>query len=463
MENRNQFAKKINYLPITLTVVMIVVCIVGILRLYYLGEDAMQAATLTEKKAMSVAIDPDMPYDQNQICSSVYRALGNIISSDGVTLYGPVKKSAGKAFYNLVGEIGENYNYVASAYRNQLVNQYSKWSGLAVKGENNLPLTINSSLQTNVYNYMAKNGIDGTAVAYDYTTGEILFMVSTPAADIADMYMVNELPAGSLMNKNLYTTVPGSTMKVITLWLAYLQGIDLKEINYTCEKTYSLKTGDKIVCTGKHGRIDVEEALGKSCNCYFAQLVEKKLDLNQAKLDLARMGFVLDEKSNSGTLGLLNCKKPKTKITETVDFDTVWAFLGQGKTMVNPIFMCQFVGELAADNQAMVPRLVMNEEPVESMLCDIADTSTLKTLWEKAFQEYYPSNRYSSLITSAKTGTAQLRDGKEEQKLLLGYSADLNVSFYICFENYIDSEGNKLKVLPVDLVNIVLQQIKDGY
>ena len=457
MGHRNQFARKINFLPITLALLMVAVCTFGILRLYHLGEEAMHAATLSEKKAMSVAIDPDMPYDQNQISSSMYQALGNIVSSDGVTLYGPVQRSAGRAFYNLIGEMKNNScNYVASAYMEQLVNQYSQWSGLAVKGENNLVLTINSSLQTNVYNYMVNHGIDGTAVAYDYTTGEILCMVSTPAADISDMHNVNELPEGSLMNKTLHTTVPGSTMKVLTLWLAYLQGVDLDEIYYTCDKIYYLNAGGKIVCTGNHGRIDVEEALGKSCNCYFAQLVEKNLDLDQAKADLQRMGFVLDEESNAGTLGLLNCKKPTTEISEKADFDTVWAFLGQGKTMVNPIFMCQFAGEIAGDNEAMVPRLIMNEEPVESMLCDIADTGVLKILWENAFQDFYASNRYSSLITAAKTGTAQL-DQKREQKTLMGYSQNLNVAFYVVVENYQDSMGNKLNILPVDVANYMLE------
>ena len=451
----NQFAKKINFLPVTLIVLMLGVSILGMLRLYSLGEEAMSEATMAEKKAMSLAIDPTLPYDCNVISSSQYQAIGNIVSSDGEILYGAAKRSAGSAFFNLIGEMNsDSANYVASAYKEQLQNEYSMWSGLSVDTDSNLTLTLNSFLQNQVHDYMQQNGIDGTAVAYDYTTGDILCMVSTPSADISDMANVNALPDGALLNKNLHTTVPGSTMKVVTLILAQMQGVDVSQFSYTCEKTYSLKQGGKIVCTGKHGRIDVEEALGKSCNCYFAQLVEKNINLEQASKDLKQLGFVLEE-NTSGNLGLLNCKVSSTYLTSKKEFDTVWAFLGQGKTMVNPIFMCQIAGAIAGKTDAKVPHLLQDEDIASCELLNLIDVKAIEQIWEKAFSNHYDLKTYGDKITAAKTGTAQLAQGRE-QKTLMGYSETLHVAFYIVVENYLDGTGEQLHVLPVDVAKYLL-------
>lgn len=454
----NQFAKRINFLPVTLAILMIGISVFGMVRLYGLGDKAMSAATMIEKKEMSVVIDPKLPYDSNVISSSKYQAIGNIVSSDGKILHGAANRSAGSAFFPLIGEMNSgSANYVASSYKEQLENDYSLWEGLSVEESGNIVLTLDSSLQKDVHDYMKEHGINGTAIAYDYTTGEILCMVSTPSADISDMANVKELPDGALWNKNLHTTVPGSTMKVITLILAKMQNVDLDKVYYTCDKTYSLKQGGKIVCMGRHGRIDVKEALGKSCNCYFAQLVEKNLDLEQAKEDLKRLGFSLNG-DNSGKLGLLNCKTSSTELTNKKEFDTVWAFLGQGKTMVNPISMCHIAGVIAGEEEAKVPRLLQCENPVGSGLSEIIDWKDMGYLWESAFEEYYDLKSYGDKITAVKTGTAQLSQGRE-QKTLMGYAREFNVAFYVVIENYLDNTGTQLDVLPVDVVTYLLASL----
>ena len=454
----NQFAKRINFLPVTLAILMLGTCILGMVRLYHLGDEAMSEATIAEKKAMSVAIDPELPYNSNVISSSQYQAFGNIVSSDGKILYSAAKRSAGSSFFNLIGEIhSDSANYVASAYKGELENAYSIWKGLAVHKGDDLKLTIDSMIQDEVYHYMVENNINGTAVAYNYLTGEILCMVSTPSADISDMVNMKNLPEGALLNKNLYTTVPGSTMKVVTLILAQMQKVELDKLYYKCDKVYSLKQGGKIVCTGTHGIIGVEEALGKSCNCYFAQLVEKKLDLEQAKEDLKRLGFCLDEES-SGNLGLLSCKKSSTKLTNKKEFDTVWAFLGQGMTMVNPVYMCQIAGVVAEYQNAKVPHLCSDENVMNSKIPELIDMKKIATLWESAFQTHYDMDIYGNDITAAKTGTAQLSQGRE-QKTLMGYAREKKVAFYIVVENYLDTDGNSLKVLPVDVAKHLLQSM----
>lgn len=71
--------------------------------------------------------------------------------------------------------------------------------------------------QANRTVYDAFGDKNGTAIAYNYKTGEILVCVSKPNVNILDGYAnLDTLENGSLICKAFYSTAPGSTQKVAT-------------------------------------------------------------------------------------------------------------------------------------------------------------------------------------------------------------------------------------------------------
>lgn len=69
--------------------------------------------------------------------------------------------------------------------------------------------------------YQALNGKKGTVAVYNYKTGEILCMVSSPAYDPMDIpsdLEENEKYEGAYLNRFLSSTfTPGSVFKTVTL------------------------------------------------------------------------------------------------------------------------------------------------------------------------------------------------------------------------------------------------------
>ena len=104
----------------------------------------------------------------------------------------------------------------------------------------------------------------------DYTTGEILCMVSSPGDDPENP---SASPAeGTYLNKCLSSSfTPGSVFKLVTLAAAIDNIPDLFERSLLCEGSM-IVDGAKLTCTGTHGYQTIEQALANSCNCAFGQL-----------------------------------------------------------------------------------------------------------------------------------------------------------------------------------------------
>lgn len=74
-------------------------------------------------------------------------------------------------------------------------------------------------------------------------------------------------------------------------------------------------------------------------------------------------------------------------------------------------------------------------------------------LWTEAYETYYDLSLYHPSITAAKTGTAQTGNGRVN-KLLAGYSADLDVAFFLSLENWDSSMPT-----PQEVSRLLLDQL----
>lgn len=117
----------------------------------------------------------------------------------------------------------------------------------------------------------------GTVAVYNFETGELLCAVSTPTYDPDDVPDIEGDETGAYEGAylNRFTQVdyvPGSIFKIITAAAALELDENLAQMEFTCTASYEIQ-GDQVTCEGYHGTLNMEQALTKSCNCYFAQLM----------------------------------------------------------------------------------------------------------------------------------------------------------------------------------------------
>ena len=198
----------------------------------------------------------------------------------------------------LLHTVGDSSGYIGTAvqavHRSQLVG-YNPITGLArtVLSDlgNNLVLTVDANASAAAYN--AFNGRNGSAFVYNYKTGEVLVKVSAPTYDpmnVPEDLNDNEEYNGVFLDHTLSSTyTPGSIFKLVTAAAAmeYLPDWDTR--TYTCEEEMDIGSG-KVTCLNYHGELNLEQALGYSCNLYFAQLAED-IGAENLKKKAEEMGF----------------------------------------------------------------------------------------------------------------------------------------------------------------------------
>lgn len=298
----------------------------------------------------------------------------------------------------------------------------------------------------------------GCCYAFNYETGEIYMALSLPAYDPTEENT-------TYINRCFSSTfTPGSTMKIITTALAADQGKNIEKMKFTCNQTYTLQDGNEIVCVGNHGKIDISTAIGKSCNCYFAQFIES-LNLDKAVETLKGFGFKVNGSSQPSELvdGLYKTVSSTTVVT-TSAFADVWGLIGQGTTQVSPIDMARLAAAVVNGGEVAQPRLVKSiVNPNENNeVIYASETETVRLLSEKTAKKtaaawkkgvdanYYTYQGMSSRISYAKTGTAQ-HDNRLDDKLLVGVVESSKTAFFIVVEN---ASGG---VTPMKIANKLVQ------
>ncbi len=355
---------------------------------------------------------------------------------------------------NLIGDTsGQMTNTLVARNRMSLVN-FSFMNGSA-QSTASIETTLLHSANRKVFDALGKK--DGTVIACNWKTGEILVCVSKPCVDIAEGYAnIADMPKGSLLCKAFYPTVPGSTQKVSTLIAAY-ETCGVEEINalqFDCKGAWLNENGQRIKChkSAGHGTQTTYEAFRNSCNPFFAQLVQSKdLPLSRVVKVFTRMGYgVNGEKADALSVNGITASAASLTLTDDGDFDTQWACLGQGDTLVSPLQLMLWQAAIAnGTGMANLPYLIANTTSVkgeqtagasagktEQMFS--AETAVAVRTIMMANAEAQYSDHLGKYNCGAKSGTAQVNeDGKEyENSLLAGFCTDddLPIAFCIVIE-----------------------------
>jgi penicillin-binding protein 2 len=239
------------------------------------------------------------------------------------------------------------------------------------KAGQSLKLTIDLDLQRTAENAFGDR--NGAVIAMDPHTGEILAMLSRPVFD-PNAFAVrigreewNKLitdPNHPLMNKTIQAQVaPGSTFKVIMSLAGLEEGVaeDLK-VNCGGGATFY---GHYFACDHKHGELNVQQAISKSCDTYFYTLAVK---LGITKIAKWAHAVGLGQKTGvdlpdevSGTMPSEEWKM-KTFHEKWYAGETVSVGIGQGAVAVTPIQLARALSGIASGGVFKRPHVVFPDE-----------------------------------------------------------------------------------------------------
>ncbi len=291
-------------------------------------------------------------------------------------------------------------------------------------------LTIDAELCSRTYDAM--NGLNGCVGMYNYNTGEILCMVSSPTFDPNHPEAVDEDDPdfqGVYLNRFLSSTfIPGSTFKLVTVNAALNEIDDVMQRTFTCTGSQEIGN-DTITCAAKHGEMNLQEALTVSCNCVFGQLA---VELGSETMERYAEACGLTDSYNIDGI-------PTAKSTFNFDTDDgylAWSGVGQGYDMVNPCALMIYTGAIANNGQAAVPHLISKVTTEDGLKLNLyyakktkelidPETATLvNQMMRDNVTLSYGSYNFSGLTVGAKTGTAESDLSEKNNAWFTGFVQD---------------------------------------
>ena len=356
---------------------------------------------------------------------------------------------------NLIGDDKGQMENTLVARNIEKLNNYSFSEGLVREGgKASIHTTLDHYANRQVFN--AYMGTKGCTVAYNYKTGEILVCTSIPSLDVTKGYAnIADFESGTLISKAMYGTVPGSTQKVSTVITALeIMGVDkLFSKTYNCTGSYINKNGDSIDChfASGHGMQNIQQAIENSCNPYFAQLVaDPDMPLDKIEKVYSKLGYSLNGAEPTYIdIDGIECETASTVLTDTDDFNTQWGCIGQSATLVSPVQLMMWQSAIANGTGVMtMPYLISMSKNVYGDVTELGETSYSEQIFSeetavtvKQMLLTNGANHYGVSIggysVGVKSGTAQVKEGLEENSLLVGFLDDERhpIAFCIMIEN----------------------------
>jgi penicillin-binding protein 2 len=282
----------------------------------------------------------------------------------------------------------------------------------------------------------------GALVAIDPYDGGVLAMVSKPDFDpsvfsgVTSVEVWNQLnndPDKLLFNRATMTRYPpGSTFKMVVAAAALQEGLIDEHYRITCGGAF--RYGNKVFGDDKHvhGSVNVEEAIQKSCDVFFYQLV-LKVGLDKLNEYSKRFGFGQLTHFDIGeeTAGLI----PSTEYYNRVYGKGKWTQgyivslgIGQGEIGVSPLQMARYAALLANGGTLMQPHAVNSVRNKRTNNLDVIDhkensvgiDSSVMRLIREGMRRVVESPggtgglaRIPGIMSGGKTGTAQNPHGAD--------------------------------------------------
>jgi penicillin-binding protein 2 len=332
------------------------------------------------------------------------------------------------------------FEYVSVNSRGQIIGSFEdgRRDKIAKEGYD-LLLSIDGGLQAFAESLMTN--YSGALVAMDPSDGGILAFVSKPDYDPSIMSGVtpadqwSELQTNSekpLFNRASLTRYPpGSTFKMVLAAAALQEGVI--DENYRINCSGGFRFGNRVFKDlHVHGSVNIVEAIQKSCNVFFYQLM-LKVGFDKWNEYGRRFGFGQSTNTDTGeeTTGLL----PSTEYYDSRYGKGKWTqgfllslAIGQGEVGVSPLQMARYVAALANGGIVYRPHAVEfirnketnNVDPVrhDSTLVGLSPhvMGLIREGMERVVQAPGGTGgmaRIQGVLSGGKTGTAENPHGKD--------------------------------------------------
>ena len=345
--------------------------------------------------------------------------------------------------------LGDRAGYISApavSYYSEEMAGYSLLNGLYSYSGTGGEATMTLSAQVQKAALAAMGDRKGTVAVYNYETGEILCAVSTPTYDPDDVPDIAGDTTGEYegVYLNRFTQVsyvPGSIFKLVTTAAALECLDDPQSLVFNCDGSYEIGA-DKVTCEKAHGSIGLETALAKSCNCYFAQLVQT---LGGNDLEKYVEKFQITEPL---TFDGITTNRGKFDIDGAAGVEIAWSGIGQHLDLVNPCRFMTFMGAIAGGGEAAQPYVVSRVTSGSDITYRAKTTSTgrlmsektaetMKTLMRNNVVSIYGDWNFPGMTVCAKSGTAQVGGGEKPNATFAGFVADSEypLAFMVVVEN----------------------------
>lgn len=373
-------------------------------------------------------------YAAHVVRGDILSADGEILATTDVAENGDETRiyPYGKLFSHVVGygvngkaglEKQENYTLLSSHQfiADQIMSE--------VQGEKTLGDTVYTTLDVDLQKaaYDALGNYDGAVIVMEPSTGKILAMVSKPDFDpntvVEDWQEINKEGSSVLFNRatqGKYT--PGSVFKIITALEYYREHPDsYKDFTFDCDSSFTAD-GRTINCASNksHGKEDLIEAFGDSCNAAFASL---SIDLDKNKWTKTANDLLFGENL---PIDFPHSISSFSLTEEADDSSTMETGIGQGTTTVSPLHMVIIASAICNDGILMEPYLVNHTESADGTLIDTYTAKEYGSLMEQEEAEVLESFMRQTVLKGTgtklksskyeaygKTGTAQVSDTKD--------------------------------------------------
>jgi peptidoglycan glycosyltransferase len=369
---------------------------------------------------------------------------------DGERVYND-DQAVREAMLHVVGDDSLNISTAAqSIYRTKLTGYSFVWGlGMPTSLKKSNDITLTADAQACKAAYEAIGDRKGACVVYNYKTGEVICSVSTysydPQAPPEITEENEEQYDGVYLDHVLSSSYsPGSIFKIVTCACAIENIPDIYEREFYCEGEKEID-GSKITCVEAHGTMDFNEALAYSCNVTFAELA---VELGGDKMTetAVEMGFNTSFRVDGNPTA-----KSNYNVANATKNQLAWSGVGQYTNLANPMQMAILCGAIANGGTTAQPYTVKNDLGILSEIGGILGQNTgapgrllkqdtankLKDMMLYDVDSYYGSDLFYGLTVGAKTGTAEVQEGKEPNAWIVGFSADEEapLAFAVVIEN----------------------------
>ena len=345
-----------------------------------------------------------------------------------------------KATLHAVGDLkGYVSTGVHTAYLKELCG-YDTLNGVYnVSGKgNSIELTIDSKVSVAAYQALGNRA--GTVGIYNYKTGEIVCMVSTPTYDPESSIT----PDGKGVYVNRFLSgvyAPGSIFKLVTTLSALENLSNTDDLTFNCSHGVTIE-GEWLSCLGRHNDIGLDNALVHSCNAFFAQTA-LKLGKNTLTKTAEKVGF-----NKQLEMDGIKTAESKYEVKKSRKIDFGWSGIGQHNDLVNPYQYLTFMGGIANEGKSVTPYLIKKiKNPAgiaiksahkhSKTIMSAKNSQRMTAMMRNNVKKNYGDWRFSGLEVCGKTGTAEVGDKSTPHSWFVGFCDNENTpyAFTVIVEN----------------------------